>query len=118
MLRSEHWRANAVAILAQVLRFKHFREAARASMELTVVLASFLDDLTLLRFTSSSRSNAWAYPIVRWREHAVARALICQLALLADHTGATDTATWREQDWQADTEWFMQHSWPDWDDSD
>jgi len=85
-------------------------------MELTVVLVSFLDDLTLLSFTSSSRSNAWADPIVRWREHAVARALLCQLALLADHTGATDTATWREQDWQADTEWFRQHNWPDWDD--
>jgi len=84
-------------------------------MEFTVTLATFLDDHTLLSFTSSSRSNAWAHPIARWREHAVARALLRQLALLADHTGATDTATWRAQDWQADAEWFMQHNWPGWD---
>ena len=83
---------------------------------LTFVLVAFLDDLTLLRFSSSSSGNLFvAYG---WREDAVARALLAQLSLLADHTGAATTADWRRDDFVAGTEWLMQTVLPDWDLSD
>jgi len=83
---------------------------------LTLVLISFLDDLMLLRFSSTSSGNlhvAWG-----WREDALARALLSQLSLLADHTGAPTTESWRTGDEAAEMLSFLESVVPDWDLSD
>jgi len=77
---------------------------------LTILLASFLEDLTLLRFSSTCATNAVV--LTGQRDNAVTRACLAQLELLRE----LDAIVQQEDD--ADTAYWWSHVASDWDLSD
>jgi len=98
----------AVAILAQVQRFRHFRDAMVDP--LTVHLASFLDDDTLVPLSSTCVINLTTLTVPR--DAAVNRAcctLLNRLSELDDEFARADAE---------DTAYWWAHVAADWEDSD
>ena len=80
---------------------------------LTLVLAKFLDDDTVVAFSSTCRTNFGV--VAGHRELAVTRGILRHLDLLAQHTGASTSRDWQEQDQAEETIWFLNSVVPDWD---
>jgi len=94
-----------------------FRVSARGFMDaLTLVLAGFLDDDTIVAFSRTCGVNL--HVVEAYREVALARALLRLLALLTQHQGANTIREWQEQDQAEETVWFLNSVVPDWDLSD